>query len=109
MLQLLQQAHGKSFTSLSEDRLLLLAAASWTDVVVALLLDSGFTVVSALGRPLQLVRGDEAFEPVRLLHEYLFDGEDTAWLAMWNSVGLAQAELGRVASHEQEGGAIRSA
>lgn len=34
----------------------------------------------------------------RLAHEYLFDGIDGPWLARWDSVGLAQAELGRVAA-----------
>lgn len=91
----LERLYGKTFAGLSEDRLLLLAAHSWRDGVVALLLDAGFTVVNELGRPLRLVRGDEEYEPVRLLHEYLFDGDDAPWLAMWNSVGLSHAELGR--------------
>lgn len=102
VLELLQQVHGKSFAGLSEDRLLLLAAQTMTDVIVALLLDAGFTALSELGRPLRLTRGDEAYEPVRLLHEYLFDGEDGPWLAMWNSVGLAQAELGRVGAQPDQ-------
>lgn len=98
VLALLQRSHGKSFTGLSEDRLLLLAASTWADVVVTLLLDAGFTALSELGRPLRLERGDETYEPIRLLHEYLFDGTDAPWLAMWESVGLSQAELGRVAA-----------
>jgi Zn-dependent protease with chaperone function len=97
VLGLLAQVYGKSYDALSDDRLLLLAAHTLADVIVALLLDAGFTAVSELGRPLRLVRGDEAYEPVRLLHEYLFDGDDGPWLSMWSSVGLAQAELGRVA------------
>ena len=98
VLQLLERAHGRTFSALSEHRLLLLAANSWSDVIITLLLDAGFTVSSELGRPLRLTRGDEGFEPIRLLHEYLFDGDDGPWLAMWASVGLAQAELGRVAA-----------
>ncbi|MDP1825093.1 MAG: M48 family metallopeptidase [Archangium sp.] len=97
VLKLLEQSHGKSFAALTDDRLLLIAANTWSDVIVALLLDAGFTATSELGRPLRLTRGDESYEPVRLLHEYLFDGADAPWLAMWSSVGLTQAELGRVA------------
>jgi len=101
VLALLQQLHGRNFAGLTDDRLLLLAAASWSDVIVALLLDSGFTLVNELGKPLRLERGDETYEPVRLLHEYLFDGEDGPWLAMWSSVGLSQAELGAVGQRQE--------
>ena len=98
VLALLKKMFGKSFAGLSEHRLLLVAANSWADVIIALLLDAGFTVKSELGRPLRLERGDESYEPIRLLHEYLFDGAEGPWLAMWDSVGLSQAELGRVAA-----------
>lgn len=100
VIDLLRQVHGRSFEGLTDDRVLLFAAASWSDVIVALLLDAGFTLVSELGKPLRVERGDETYESVRLLHEYLFDGEDGPWLAMWNSAGLAQAELGAAAQRQ---------
>lgn len=81
---------------MDDEELRYVASVTWLPVIITLLLDAGFSVQSELGKPLTLMRGDEVYEPVLLLHGYLFDGEEGPWMAMWNSVGLAQAELGLV-------------
>ncbi|MFT3711753.1 MAG: M48 family metalloprotease [Archangium sp.] len=86
---------------LSPERVSLLAASAFSEVVTVLLLDAGFSLESSPGVAVKVVRGDETYEPVRLLREWLFEGKDEAWLAMWESAGLADAEFTSIVREEE--------
>ncbi|MFO0595809.1 MAG: M48 family metalloprotease [Myxococcaceae bacterium] len=85
---------GAGALRLTTDRLLLLAASAWSPAITVALLDAGFTLDTAVGAHLEVVRGDERYQPVRLLREWLFTGRDESWLAMWRQAGLEHVALG---------------
>ena len=90
---LVARALGERARYLAPERVTLFAASLLAPVVTVVLLDAGFMLESRPGAAVSVVRGDESYEPVRLLREYLFEGKDEAWRAMWDSTGLAHVSL----------------
>lgn len=98
---LLARAMGDRAQHLADEKVTLIAASLLSQVVTVVLLDAGFMLESTPGVAVQVLRGDERYEPVRLLREYLFEGKDEAWRAMWDSTGLAHVELGPTATDDE--------
>lgn len=78
------------------EQVAMMGVSTFSPVFTVLLLDAGFTFQSSPGADVRVVRGDEHYEPERLLREYLFEGRDEAWRAMWEATGLTHADLSRL-------------
>ncbi|MBL8912302.1 MAG: M48 family metalloprotease [Archangium sp.] len=98
---LLARAMGDRAQHLADEKVTLIAVSLLSQVVTVVLLDAGFMLESTPGVAVQVLRGDERYEPVRLLREYLFEGKDEAWRAMWDSTGLAHVELAPTATDDE--------
>jgi len=92
---LLGSLMGARAQHVAPENVVLIAAAAFTPIVTVQLLDAGFIIGNSPGASVRITRGDEHYEPTRLLREWLFDGKDEAWLAMWDSTGLADVQFAR--------------